>query len=86
MPTVHRERGYRFHFFSDERQEPPHVHVQQGDGAAKVWLANGSFAYSVGFNAAQLRVVREIVAVNRERILRAWHEHHEQASGSSDDG
>lgn len=78
MPTIHRERGYRFHFFSDEGQEPPHVHVQHGDGAAKVWLADGALAYSVGLSGAQLRVVREIVAANRERMLRAWHEYHPQ--------
>lgn len=78
MPTIHRERGYRFHFFSDERQEPPHVHVQQGDGEAKLWLADGSLAYSVGFGAAQLRVVRQIVKANRESMLRAWREYHQQ--------
>ncbi len=76
MPTILREGGYRFFFYSDERQEPPHVHVQQGDGVAKVWLANGSIAYSVGFSAAQLRHIRQIVAINGERMMRAWNEYH----------
>jgi len=36
-PTVFRERGYRFYFFS--REEPRiHVHVQHSDGEAKFWL------------------------------------------------
>jgi len=26
MPTLLLVEGYRFYFFSDERQEPPHVH------------------------------------------------------------
>jgi len=80
VPTVHRERGYRLHFFSDERDEPPHVHVQHGDGEAKFWLADGSLDYSVGLSAPQLRTLREIVTTNREQMLKAWNDYHEQAS------
>ncbi|WP_457624281.1 DUF4160 domain-containing protein, partial [Persephonella sp.] len=28
-PSLHREKGYRFFFFSEERQEPPHIHVEK---------------------------------------------------------
>jgi hypothetical protein len=35
MPTVLRIGNYRFHFYSDERQEPAHVHVQTPDGECK---------------------------------------------------
>ncbi|WP_414707529.1 DUF4160 domain-containing protein [Rhodoferax sp. UBA5149] len=28
MPTVLRISGFRFHFYSDERMEPPHIHVE----------------------------------------------------------
>ena len=36
-PTIHRERGYRFFFFS--REEPRmHVHVMCADGESKFWL------------------------------------------------
>lgn len=81
MPTVHRERGFRFHFFSDERQEPPHVHVQNGGAEAKVWLLDGSIEYHEGLSAPQLRVLREIIAASREEMLKAWNEYHgEQAS------
>ncbi|MGH7857201.1 MAG: DUF4160 domain-containing protein [Candidatus Binatia bacterium] len=30
--------GFRFYFFSNERHEPPHVHVRKGGGKAKFWL------------------------------------------------
>jgi hypothetical protein len=30
VPTIFRWKGYRFHFYSDEGQEPPHVHVDKG--------------------------------------------------------
>ncbi len=38
MPTLLRIEGFRFFFYSSERQEPPHVHVEKGDGEAKLWL------------------------------------------------
>ena len=40
MPTVLRDAGYRFFFYSDEGDplEPPHVHVTAGEGVAKFWL------------------------------------------------
>lgn len=38
MPTLLQIEGYRFYFFSDERHEPPHVHVRKGDSVAKLWL------------------------------------------------
>jgi len=36
-PTVFRENGYRFFFFSRE-EERMHVHITSGDGEAKFWL------------------------------------------------
>ena len=36
-PTVFREGGFRFYFFSREETRP-HVHVHHADGEAKVWL------------------------------------------------
>ena len=30
MPTVLRWNGYRFYFFSNERGEPAHMHVDKG--------------------------------------------------------
>ena len=38
MPTVGRVGPYRFFFYSDERGEPRHVHVQRDRSLAKFWL------------------------------------------------
>ena len=38
IPTVLRERGYRFFFYMADRLEPAHIHVERDDSAAKVWL------------------------------------------------
>lgn len=53
-PTVFRERGYRFFFFSREEQRM-HVHVFSGDGEAKYWLEpEVKLARNHGFSTVQL--------------------------------
>jgi hypothetical protein len=48
MPTLLRVEGFRFFFFSNEGQEPPHVHVSKGDGVAKLWLTRCSWRTRAG--------------------------------------
>lgn len=55
MPKVLEVEGFRFFFFSDERQEPSHVHVEKGEGAAKLWLQPVRIAYSYDFTRAEVR-------------------------------
>src|ERR1035437_10300736 len=38
LPAVLRSGPYRFFFYSADRDEPPHVHVERGDSEAKFWL------------------------------------------------
>lgn len=45
MPTVLRRAGFRVFFFSNEGEEPPHVHVERAGGVVKVWLSPASVAY-----------------------------------------
>ena len=58
MPTLLRVEGFRFFFFSNEGQEPPHVHVSKDDGVAKLWLAPLQLVYRAhaGRAAAGARV------------------------------
>jgi hypothetical protein len=36
MPVIHREAGLVFRFFSNENNEPPHIHVYGQKGGMKV--------------------------------------------------
>ncbi|RIK41307.1 MAG: hypothetical protein DCC55_12365 [Chloroflexi bacterium] len=36
--------GYRFFFYSNERNEPPHMHVWKGGSESKIWLSTLTFA------------------------------------------
>lgn len=74
MPTVHNEDGYRFFFYSNEGNEPPHIHVERGDGSAKFWLRPVALSSSVNFTRAELRRIREIVQRNAEYFLERWDE------------
>jgi hypothetical protein len=75
MPTLLLIDGFRFYFFSDERQEPPHVHVRKGDSVAKLWLQPVAFAFARGFNRAELRRIREIAFEHQAFFLQRWNEH-----------
>lgn len=78
MPVVFRDRGYRFHFFSDEGQprELVHIHVAKDNADAKFWLYPAvDMAYNYGFNARTIRQLREIVESRHVEIEEAWNEH-----------
>lgn len=75
MPTVHRESGYRFFFYSNENDEPPHVHVEQAEFGAKFWLDNVELAESYGFASHRLTRIQSIVEQHQAMMLRKWHDH-----------
>ena len=73
MPAVFRSHGYSFYFFSHEPGEPPHVHIDQGDGSAKVWLENVALARHSGFKAKELSQILTLVREHRTMLLEKWH-------------
>lgn len=75
MPTVMRIGPYRFFFYSNEGNEPPHVHVRSGDGEAKYWLESLELAWSRGFNERQLRQIERHIRDNLAYLVEAWDEY-----------
>jgi len=73
MPTVLRERGYRFFFFMADRYEPPHIHVQKGENEAKLWLDPLDFAYVEGFRRYECTEILRITQEHLSELLRAWY-------------
>ena len=76
MPTVHREQGYRFYFYSHEPNEPPHVHVDRDERSAKFWLNPVALASNFGFNARELGWIRALIRKNELNLNRAWRRYH----------
>ena len=78
MPTVFRQDGFRFFFYSNEGdpREPLHVHVIGAGGEAKFWLQSEIvLADSAGMDAKTLRRLLMLVQDNRAKIERAWHDY-----------
>lgn len=74
MPTVLRSGPYRFFFYSGDRDEPPHVHVERDTQIAKFWLNPLRLQDSGGFKRVELRTVERLVGEHVEELLRAWNE------------
>jgi len=75
MPPLLRVEGFRFYFFSDERQEPPHVHVRKGDSVAKLWLQPVELVYSRGFSRTEIRRIRELTFEHQVFFVERWNEY-----------
>jgi hypothetical protein len=74
MPTVLRFGPYRFFFYSGDRDEPPHVHVQRDNCEAKYWLDPVRFERNVGFRGRDLNDIESIVDDHQQELLDAWHD------------
>ncbi len=74
-PTVLREKGYRFFFFSKEEPRP-HVHVYCEAGEAKFWLEPEiDIAENYRLSEPQIREIRQIIEVHHHEFKRAWRKH-----------
>jgi hypothetical protein len=72
MPVILRVGRYRFFFFSNERQEPAHIHVKAGGDEAKFWLDPIETAANYGFRARELNEIERIVREHQDELLEAW--------------
>jgi hypothetical protein len=66
---------YRFFFYSNEGEDPPHIHVRREDRIAKFWLEPVELAASKRFASHELREIMAIVLQRREEFIEAWNEH-----------
>ena len=76
MPTVLRIAKYRFHFYSNEGSEPPHIHVRCSDGECKFWLEYIALASNRGIAPHDLREIERLVFENKQILLDTYNEYH----------
>ena len=74
MPTVLRSGPYRFFFYSSDKDEPPHVHVERDANRAKFWLDPVRLFDSGGFGRVEINRLRTLVVANESVLMGAWHE------------
>ena len=81
MPTILYIDGWRFFFYSNERNEPSHIHAQKGEAECKYWLYPDRFdiaeAYMCNTSPADLRAVRKIIFANFDYIVVEYMKFHE---------
>ncbi|MDQ3034253.1 MAG: DUF4160 domain-containing protein [Myxococcota bacterium] len=76
MPTVLNIGGLRFHFYSNEGQEPPHIHVAAGDGECKFWLEPIGLARNRGISASTIRKIESLVYDHQGFLREKYREFH----------
>lgn len=78
MPTILLIDGWRFFFYSNEGNEPIHIHCQKNDKECKYWLDVKNFdileAYSYNLNDKDKRKVKKIIFEYFEVIEKEWKE------------
>ncbi len=74
MPTIRNIGPYRFFFYSGDRDEPPHIHIEREKMKAKFWLDLIRLERSGGFTPSEINRIQRLVEQNREFFLRRWNE------------
>jgi hypothetical protein len=74
MPEVFRREGYVFFFYSNEGQEPVHIHVRRAGGFAKFWINPLELEYSHGMKTQELSRGEDLISENVALILEKWNE------------
>jgi len=72
MPEVFRAEGYVFFFYSNEGQEPMHIHVRRAGGFAKFWIEPLSLDSARGMKTKELVRAEQLVAENTGLIREKW--------------
>lgn len=78
LPQVYREREISFVIYSNEGNEPPHVHAIRGYGrggaSAKFWThPTVVFCSNEGFNPAELRWIKKTITERQDFFVRQYH-------------
>ena len=76
MPTVLVILGWRFYFFSNENNEPVHIHVSKAEMEGKFWLDESTFEISESFtynmSPRDKREIRKIIFEHFDYIIEQW--------------
>jgi Domain of unknown function (DUF4160) len=70
--------NWRFHYYSDEGMEPPHIHGDTGESECKYWLEPIRLARSRNVSPTELRRIETAVFEHQNLFKEKWHEffHH----------
>ena len=88
MPTILLVQGWRLFFYSNEGNEPLHVHARKGDCECKFWLNSDIYEieedWSYNLTPRLRREVRKIIFDHFELIAEEWRRHIEGQRDAKD--
>ena len=68
--------GWRIFFYSNEGNEPIHVHAQKAEMECKYWLISETFEiveeYNFNMKPSDKREIRKIIFEHFEYIIQQW--------------
>ncbi|MBQ9512036.1 MAG: DUF4160 domain-containing protein [Lachnospiraceae bacterium] len=73
--------GYSFFFWSNENNEPPHIHVCKGkprENATKFWIRDDEVVMEhnkSNIPANDLRKIQMYLSLNKKDIIYEWYRH-----------
>jgi len=76
MPTVLKIGALRFHFYSDEGNEPPYIHVATPEGECKFWLEPISLARNKGVSPKAIRKIEKLVFEHNTLLKEKYNDVH----------
>ena len=76
IPTILLVKGWRVFFYSNEGNEPMHVHARKGDADCKFWIDTARFEieedFAYGLTPQLRREVRQVIFEHFDEICTAW--------------
>ncbi len=67
--------SYRAFFYSNEGNEPAHIHVRVADREAKFWLHDVAVAFNAEFPPHEIGDIIRYLRQNRDLLLSAWNDY-----------
>lgn len=88
MPTILQILGWRLFFYSNEGDEPIHVHARKAEMECKYWLDIDAFditeAYEYHLRPKDRREIRRIIFDHFDYIVSQWNEFQRRRQSGQD--
>ena len=79
MPTILSILGWRLFFYSNENNEPIHIHAQKADSECKFWIKETEFdiveTYSYNLSPQLRKEIRKIIFQHFDYIVAEWNKY-----------
>ena len=72
MPEIFRQLGFVFFFYTNEGNEPIHVHVRKAGGFANYWIEPVELDFSQSMKVNDLKIAEQLIIEHFGLIKSKW--------------